>query len=124
MSRAERRRLEKQAKKKKKTYTMTVEEITNLKKQATMDAVEICLNLMFGIPLLAFRDLSKWGKANDWGKKRLNKMYEHMEKIYKDFENGLITLDDINQVLNDEVGLEVSNKSSGASKEIYGGNND
>ena len=124
MSRAERRRLEKEAKKKKKTYTMTESAIVEIKKQATRDAVEICINLMFGIPLLAFRDLSKWGKANDWGKKRLNKMYEHMEKIYKDFENGLITLDDINQVLNDEVGLEVSNKSSGASKEIYGGSND
>ena len=124
MSRAERRRLEKEAKKKKKTYTMTESAIVEIKKQATRDAVEICINLMFGIPLLAFRDLSKWGKANDWGKKRLIKMYEHMEKIYKDFENGLITLDDINQVLNDEVGLEVSNKSSGASKEIYGGSND
>ena len=124
MTRAERRRLEKQANKKKKTYVMTDEEIIKLKKQATLDAVEICLNLMFGIPLLAFRDLSSWGKANDWGKKRLNKMYEHMEQIYKDFENGIITLDDINQVLNDEVGLEVINKSNRVSKEIYGGHND
>ena len=29
--------------------------------------------------------------------------------------------DDINQVLNDEIGLEVGNRSNRVSKEIYGG---
>lgn len=121
MTRAERRRLEKQSNKKKKTYIMTDVEIEKIKQQATIDAVDISLNLMLGIPLLAMRDLSTWGNANDWGKKRLTKLSDKIIEIYDDFKNGLIALDDINQVLNDEIGLKVGNRSSRVSKEIYGG---
>ena len=124
MTRAERRRLEKQSNKKKKTYIMTDVEIKKIKQQATIDAVDISLNLMLGIPLLAMRDLSIWGNAGDWGKKRLTKLSNKIMEIYNDFEGGLITLDDINQALNEEVGLEVGNRSSRVSKEIYGGNSD
>ena len=123
MTRAERRRKEREAKKGKKTYNLTADDIAKLKAEATIDAVDISLNLMLGIPLLAMRDLSTWGNANDWGKKRLTKLSDKVMEIYNDFENGLITLDDINQVLNDEIGLEVGNRSSRVSKEIYGGNN-
>ena len=67
------------------------------------------------------RDLGNWGNANDWGKKRLNKLHQKMYEIYMDVEKGNITLYDINAILEIEVGLEVSNNSARRSLEIYKG---
>ena len=121
MDRAERRRKEREAKKGKKTYNLTADDIAKLKAEATVEAVEIGLNLLFGIPLLAMRDLNNWSSGSDWGKKRLNKLHQKMYEIYMDVERGNITLYDINAILEVEVGLEVNNKSARRSLEIYKG---
>lgn len=121
MSRAERRRLAKEQMKQTKTFVMTEKELSKHTQKAIVEAVDISLNLMLGIPLLAMRDLSTWSNGTDWGKKRLEQLADKIIEIYGDFEDGLISLDDINKVLNEEIGLEVGNRSNRVSKEIYGG---
>lgn len=121
MTRAERRRLEKQSRKKKKTYVMTDEELAKRDRETAEKAIMVSMNLMIGIPLLAMRDLSKWSSEKDWGKKRLTKFSDEILTRLNDVQNGVISLEDINQVLHEETGIELNYKAKMLGQELYKG---
>ena len=53
MSRAERRRLERDSSKSQKTYTLTQAQIDQMKKEVSMEATKKAFLMMMGFPLLA-----------------------------------------------------------------------
>ena len=77
LSRAEVRRQEREAKKKKKVYTLTQEQIDKIKDDAVTEAANIAFVLCLDIPLLVMRDEKGWGKKRlEW---LLGKCLEHYD---------------------------------------------
>lgn len=107
MSRAERRQAERETAKKQKTYTLTVAQIEQMKKEATMDATKRAFLMMMGFPLLTLRD--KFG----FGKKRLNQFMDKMLDLYEAYENDYVDLDDLNNTILEETGVTLLEKRKG-----------
>ena len=100
MNRAERRRKEKEAQGKKKTYTLTVEQIEQIKKKATDDALHQAMVLLFGIPVLVLREQYGWG-----AKKRLPEFGEYLTDYYEEFNEGVWTVEEYEQMVLDYTGI-------------------
>lgn len=104
MTRAERRRAEKQAKKDKTaTYNFTREqldalvrlgvkkEVEAIKKQATEEAINIAITLMLALPLEVLKD-KYWVKT---AKRRLPKFLDDVLSLYSAWETGLLTIEEL-----------------------------
>ena len=98
MTRAERRRQEKEAEKMAKVYTLTQAQIDKLKDDAITEAANRAFVLCLGIPLLVMRD------EKGWGKKRLEWLLEKCLAQYDCFQEGYITLNEIKQIIKEETG--------------------
>lgn len=104
MTRAERRRLERKMKKGNKTYNLTVDQLNQIKDKAVTEATGTAFTLMLAIPLIVLRD--KYG----YGQKRMDKFIDYVLDTFDSFDKGYVSLEDIEQVLYDEVGLKVRDK--------------
>lgn len=101
MNRAEMRRMKREQQKSHKTYNLNHAQISDIKKQATDDAVRTAFILMFGLPLMALRD--KFG----YGKMRLERFSDALFDLYDSFEKGYFTIDDINKTIYEETGMRI-----------------
>lgn len=99
MNRQERRRQKLDSKP--KIYTLTDTQISQMKTDAVAQASSKAFIAMLGLPLVALR---KFG----FGKERLERFEEELLRQYRCFEQGYITLDELNQIIRDETGMEVS----------------
>lgn len=107
MSRAERRRLERDNGKSQKTYTLTQAQIDQMKKEVSMEATKKAFLMMMGFPLLTLRD--KFG----FGKSRLNRFMSHMLDMYEAYEMDYVDLDDLNNTILEETGVTLLEKREG-----------
>lgn len=107
MSRAERRRLERDSSKSQKTYTLTQAQIDQMKKEVSMEATKKAFLMMMGFPLLTLRD--KFG----FGKSRLNRFMSHMLDMYEAYEMDYVDLDDLNNTILEETGVTLLEKREG-----------
>ena len=107
MSRAERRRLERDNSKAQKTYTLTQAQIDQMKKEVSMEATKKAFIMMMGFPLLTLRD--KFG----FGKERLNRFMDKMLDLYEAYEMDYVDLDDLNDTIMKETGVTLIKKREG-----------
>ena len=107
MSRAERRRLERDNSKSQKTYTLTQAQIDQMKKEVSMEATKKAFIMMMGFPLLTLRD--KFG----FGKERLNRFMDKMLDLYEAYEMDYVDLDDLNDTIMKETGVTLIKKREG-----------
>ena len=108
MNRAERRRNQKKEDKKDKIYNISEQNLQKMKENITKDVIEFMLPLILGIPLKVFHDniSDLWKKEVD-GKSREERFFDYVFDRYKEFENGLLTLDDIIKDVEDLTGNKI-----------------
>lgn len=102
MNRQERRKNKITAKP--KTYILTDAQIAQLKADAVREATNKAFIAMLGLPLVALRKF-------DFGKKRLEKFLEELLFQYKCFEGDHITLDELKQIIFNETGMRIEEKT-------------
>lgn len=107
MSRAERRRLERDNSKSQKTYTLTQAQLDEKLKAVEMEATKKAFLMMMGFPLLTLRDKFGFGKA------RLNRFMDKMLDLYEAYENDYVDLDDLNNTILEETGVTLLEKRKG-----------
>ena len=105
MNRAELRRTEKEQHKKTKTYTLTQEQITDLKETAVKEAVEKAFTLMLALPLEVLITEEYWMKS---AKKRMPKFIEDVLRVYRGYQNGAISIEEMEKDLWDFAGIKVT----------------
>ena len=107
LSRAERRRLERNQANQTKTYTLTQAQLDQKLKDVEMEATKKAFLMMMGFPLLTLRDKFGFGKA------RLNKFMDKMLDLYEAYENDYVDLDDLNNTIMEETGVTLLEKRKG-----------
>lgn len=100
MNRAERRRNEK-IMKKDPHWNLRASDVKQIKANATKEAVDVALTLMFGLPILWLHD------KKGWGEKRLSELVNGITGLYDSFSRGYLTLDDIRETIQKETGIVV-----------------
>lgn len=110
LSRAERRRLERDNDKTQKTYTLTHAQIEQMKKDVSMESTKKAFLMMMGFPLLTLRD--KFG----FGTQRLNKFMDQMVDLYEAYEMDYVSLEDLDKVIMEETGVTLIRKRDGKDK--------
>lgn len=91
----------KKEKKKVATYNLTWEQIENIKLKATSEAMDFAFKQMMLLPLMVLRD--KYG----YGAKRLEEFIDNVADMLDSYNKGYLDLDDIEQTLKEETGIEV-----------------
>lgn len=107
MSRAERRRLERDSSKSQKTYTLTQAQLDQKLKAVEMEATKKAFLMMMGFPLLTLRD--KFG----FGKERLNRFMDKMLDLYEAYEMDYVDLTDLDRTIMEETGVTLLKKREG-----------
>lgn len=107
MSRAERRRMERDNSKKQKTYTPTQAQLDEKLKAVEMQATKKAFVMMMGFPLLTLRD--KFG----FGKERLNRFMDKMMDLYEAYEMDYVDLADLDRTIMEETGVTLIKKREG-----------
>lgn len=111
MNRAELRRAGKEQQKHNKTFVLTQDQINEIKKQAADDAIglmaEKAFVLMLGLPLEILITEEYWQKS---AKKRLPKFMDDVLTLYKAYQNGLISFEEIEADLWEFAGIRCENK--------------
>lgn len=107
MSRAERRRLERDSSKLQKTYTLTQAQLDQKLKAVEMQATKKAFVMMMGFPLLTLRD--KFG----FGKERLNRFMDKMMDLYEAYELDYVDLADLDRTIMEETGVTLLKKREG-----------
>ena len=100
MSRAEQRRAKREAEAKKKTYVLTVEQIEQIKKKATDEALHQAMVLLFGIPVLVLREQYGFG-----ARKRLPEFGEYLADYYQEYSEGQWTCEEYAKIVLDYTGI-------------------
>lgn len=107
MNRQQRRRLERKEKKKTKVYQINKEQLENIRLQFTKEALEVLFKMEIALPLLALHD--QFG----FGKKRLLTFMNKYKTLFQAYLDKEITLEEIEQVLEEETGLTFKHNSDG-----------
>lgn len=107
MSRAERRRLERDSSKSQKTYTLTQAQLDQKLKAVEMEATKKAFLMMMGFPLLTLRDKFGFGTA------RLNRFMDKMVDLYEAYELDYIDLADLDRTIMEETGVTLLKKREG-----------
>jgi len=107
LSRAERRRLERDNDKTQKTYTLTQAQLDEKLKAVEMQATKKAFVMMMGFPLLTLRD--KFG----FGKERLNRFMDKMMDLYEAYEMDYVDLADLDRTIMEETGVTLLKKREG-----------
>ena len=97
LTREQRRRAEREKVSGEATYTLTRAQIEKIKDDATQRA----LRIMIAFPVMAVR--------NQYGfqSKAIKRMVDDIFKFYHDYENGFITLEDIDDIIKHETGYKI-----------------
>jgi uncharacterized protein YdiU (UPF0061 family) len=107
MSRADLHRVQKEEKKQKKTFTLTKEQLNEVKRQAADDAIEVMAErafiLMLALPLEVLITENYWKKS---AKKKLPKFMDEVLRLYTGYQNGQITLKEMEDDLWEFGGLK------------------
>lgn len=110
MTRAERRRVERENRKQ-PTYNLSRDQLREIKQEATHNAAETAFLMMLGIPVLMFKDhFGQLMRREVDGKSREQRFVDYCIEFYRQFDKGLYTLDDIRSVLKDECNIEIEMK--------------
>ena len=107
LSRAERRRLERNQANQTKTYTLTQAQLDEKLKAVEMQATKKAFVMMMGFPLLTLRD--KFG----FGKERLNRFMDKMMDLYEAYELDYVDLADLDRTIMEETGVTLLKKREG-----------
>ena len=91
--------------KKTPTYNLTMQQIEDMKKQASKEAVEVAWTLMLGLPCLPLMD--KFGFTGE----QLERYLDEVMDYYDSYEKGYITLEDVQKVIWDEGGTKIEKKT-------------
>ena len=100
MTRAELRRQQREAAKGNKTYNLNVQQIEEIKRKATDEALHRAMAMLFAIPVLVLREQYGWGS-----KKRLPEFAEHLTDYYEEFANGQWTVEEYEKMVLDYTGI-------------------
>lgn len=103
MNRAELRRQAREAKKGKAVYNLTEEQIKDIKRKATEEAIDTAFILMLGLPCMVLHDKFSMVMRKE---NRLENFTEAVLELYEAYNEDYLTLEDIKQVLKDEAGYE------------------
>lgn len=88
-------------------YNLTYSQIQQMKIDATNVAIEQAFILMLGLPVYVIHDhYPELMKRNVDGKGREERFTDLILKQWEMYQEGLFTLDDVKQLLNDECGLK------------------
>ena len=107
MGRAELRRQAREKLSKQKTYTLTVEQIEDMKRKATDEALDTAFILMLGLPVMVVHD--KFSKLMR-KEKRLENLADEILELYDLFKEGRITLDEIIATIKEETGVDITRR--------------
>lgn len=102
MNRAERRRQKKATEKAEKVVNVKAADVMRIKENATIEAANKAFILMLAIPMIVLRD--DFG----FGGKRLTKFIDRALEQYKCFESGVVTIDELRQIIYEETGVSIS----------------
>lgn len=91
----------KKEKKKVATYNLTWEQIEDIKLKATSEAMDFAFRQMMLLPLMVLRD--KYG----YGAQRLERFIDDVADMLDSYNKGYLDLDDIEQILKEETGIEI-----------------
>lgn len=78
--------------------------LRKIKRDAAREASGIAFTLLLAFPLMTLSD--KYG----WEREQLDEFADQLGDLYRSFESGLITIDDIHRTLRDEFGIEITLK--------------
>ena len=78
------------------TYNLTEQQISDIKKQASKEAIEVAWTLMLGLPCMPLLD-----KFNFTGED-LERFLDELMDYYDSYERGYITLKDVHDVVLEE----------------------
>lgn len=95
MGRAEYRRQKKIEKSNKATYVMTQEQIDNMKKEITEDAINTAMILLLTLPMEVLMD-HYWTKTYA---KKIPEFTDHVLEYYRRWQDGEIKLEDLQKDL-------------------------
>jgi hypothetical protein len=104
MSRADLRRSQKQEQKKTKVFTLTQAQIDQIKEQAMNDAVDKVFILMLALPLEVLITEDYWMKS---AKRRLPKFIDEVLSLYKAYEAGSISIEEMEEDLWEFAGVKL-----------------
>lgn len=90
--------------KKTPTYNLTDQQISDMKKQAAKEAVEVAWTLMLGLPCLPLMD--KFGFTGE----QLERYLDEVMDYYDSYEKGYITLKDVHDTVLEETGCDIIEK--------------
>lgn len=101
LTREQRRRIEREKLSGEATYTLTRAQIDKIKDDATQRALHQAFRMMIAFPVMAVR--------NQYGfqSKAIKRMVDDIFKFYHDYENGFITLEDIDDIIKHETGYKI-----------------
>lgn len=89
---------------KQKTYNLSLDQIKQLKQDASAQAMEQAFILMMGLPLMALRD--KFG----FGKVRLERFSDAVLDLWDSFNRDYITFQDCINTVYEETGVKIEGK--------------
>lgn len=101
MSRAERRRLERDKEKQTKTYTLTQAQLDKLLDDAKKQASKRAMLMVMAVPLVALRD------TFGFGQQRLERYMEKFITIWECYEADYVSLEDLMTIIETETGLQI-----------------
>lgn len=94
-----------------KTYVLNSDQIEQLKKEATEEAIGTAFTLMLGLPVMILHDkYSQIMKKEVDGKCREERFAEMILDLYDSFDKGYLTLDDIRNCVEEETGMKLLQK--------------
>jgi hypothetical protein len=82
-------------------YHLTYEQIEGIKRQAARRATYTAFLLMMSLPCMALRD------GFGFGAERLGRFQDRLVRLYEEYEEGRITLEDCRDTLKAETGFSV-----------------
>ena len=90
--------------KKTPTYNLTWEQIETMKRDACRQASRILWELMLGLPTMVLSD------KHDFDADKLNEFVDDVLDLYDSYEQGYLSLQDVETALKDEVGIIIHEK--------------
>lgn len=82
-------------------YNLTWNQIEDIKRKATSEAMDFAFKQMMLLPLMVLRD--HYG----FGAKRLEEYIDNVADMLDSYNKGYLDLDDIKKTLEEETGIEV-----------------
>lgn len=107
MGRAEQRRALREAGKQNKVYTLTQAQIDKIKADAVEEAVDKAFIMMLALPCEVLANEGYWEKT---AKKRLPKFVDDVLSLYGAYEQGVVTMDQMEKDLWELAGVRLEEK--------------